>query len=396
MSNIIDDFKSTFTLLIRLGETEFEPIYWYVESQGKKLVRHGKINGVAELKNIILYAKDIVKILVPANQIIFRSLSIKKYEVKNNIKSIAFSIEQSISSDVDNFHIVILDQDKNFCHVAAIEHELMNRWLFWLNINGISACCIMPDAFALPFFNSEWSVIKIESNWLVRNNEMSGFLVNSSVLENILMLAEPTIKVNTFSPTDIKWGNWQSLDYSDPVLIMAKTVSGNHVNLLSGKYKYAERIIVNNSIFLRVASWFFLLFLVMSLNGWYQGYKIVRDTGALSKVAQDFYADFLPPAYHGGDVNTSFNKYISDLDLKKNNVSFIKLLNAVSYYTADENVDVRSFNFNYSDGEISFDIEGDDDLINEMLNDKTNLFNARVEVIRSGEDKYNIKLSSQP
>ncbi|EIS34638.1 GspL/Epsl periplasmic domain-containing protein, partial [Yersinia pestis] len=72
------------------------------------------------------------------------------------------------------------------------------------------------------------------------------------------------------------------------------------------------------------------------------------------------------------------------------------LLNAVSYYTADENVDVRSFNFNYSDGEISFDIEGDDDLINEMLNDKTNLFNARVEVIRSGEDKYNIKLSSQP
>ncbi|EIS48532.1 gspL cytoplasmic actin-ATPase-like region family protein, partial [Yersinia pestis PY-58] len=75
----------------------------------------------------------------------------------------------------------------------------------------------MPDAFALPFFNSEWSVIKIESNWLVRNNEMSGFLVNSSVLENILMLAEPTIKVNTFSPTDIKWGNWQSLDYSDPV-----------------------------------------------------------------------------------------------------------------------------------------------------------------------------------
>ncbi|WP_032486640.1 GspL/Epsl periplasmic domain-containing protein, partial [Yersinia pestis] len=70
---------------------------------------------------------------------------------------------------------------------------------------------------------------------------------------------------------------------------------------------YAERIIVNNSVFLRVASWFFLLFLVMSLNGWYQGYKIVRDTGALSKVAQDFYADFLPPAYHGGDVNTSFN-----------------------------------------------------------------------------------------
>ncbi len=50
MSNIIDDVKLTFTLLIRLGETEFEPIYWYVESQGKKLVRHGKINGVAELK----------------------------------------------------------------------------------------------------------------------------------------------------------------------------------------------------------------------------------------------------------------------------------------------------------------------------------------------------------
>ncbi|WP_025475382.1 type II secretion system protein GspL, partial [Yersinia pestis] len=152
---------------------------WYVESQGKKLVRHGKINGVAELKNITLYANNVVKILVPANKIIFRSLSIKKNEVMNNIKSIAFSIEQSISSDIDNFHIVILDQDKDFCHVAAIEHELMNRWLFWLNINGISACCIMPDAFALPFFNSEWSVIKIESNWLVRNNEMSCFLVNS-------------------------------------------------------------------------------------------------------------------------------------------------------------------------------------------------------------------------
>ncbi|SUQ16770.1 general secretion pathway protein L [Yersinia pseudotuberculosis] len=59
--------------------------------------------------------------------------------------------------------------------------------------------------FCSALFNSEWSVIKIESNWLVRNNEMSGFLVNSSVLENILMLAEPTIKVNTFSPTDIKW-----------------------------------------------------------------------------------------------------------------------------------------------------------------------------------------------
>ncbi|CNC32326.1 type II secretion system protein GspL [Yersinia pseudotuberculosis] len=396
MSNIIDDVKLTFTLLIRLGETEFEPIYWYVESQGKKLVRHGKINGVAELKNITLYANNVVKILVPANKIIFRSLSIKKNEVMNNIKSIAFSIEQSISSDIDNFHIVILDQDKDFCHVAAIEHELMNRWLFWLKINGISACCIMPDAFALPFFNSEWSVIKIDNNWLVRNNEMSGFLVNSSVLENILMIAEPTITVNTFSPEDIQWGNWQSLDYSDPVLVMVRSVSSNHVNLLSGKYKCAEKIIVNNGVFLRVASWFFLLFLVMSLNGWYQGYKIVKDTGTLSKVAQDFYAEFLPLAYHGGDINTSFNKYVSDLDLKKNSVSFIKLLNAVSYYTGDENVDVRGFNFNYSDSEISVDIEGDDDLINEMLNDKTNLFNARVEVVRSGEDKYNIKLSTQP
>ncbi|CNE84833.1 type II secretion system protein GspL [Yersinia similis] len=396
MSNIIDGVKSTFTLLIRLGETEYEPIYWYVESQDKKLIRYGKINGLADLGDLALYANDVVKILVPASQIVFRRLNVNLNKVANNIKSIAFSIEQSISSDVDNFHIVILDQDKTFCHVAAIEHALMNRWLSWLKINGISACCIIPDAFALPFFNNEWSVIKIDSNWLVRNNEMSGFLVSSSVLENILMIVEPTVTVNAFSPADIKWGNWQSLDYSDPMLVMAKSLRSTHVNLLSGKYKYAEKIIVENGVFLRFASWFFLLFLVMNLNGWYQGYKIVRDTETLGKAAQNFYAEFLPPAYHEGDINTNFNQYILDLDLKKDSISFIKLLNAVNYYTSDESVDMHSFNFNYIKGEISIDIEGDDDLINEMINNKTNLFNARLKVTHSGEDKFNIKLSIQP
>lgn len=57
---------------------------------------------------------------------------------------------------------------------------------------------------------------------------------------------------------------------------------------------------------------------------------------------------------------------------------------------------MHSFNFNYIKGEISIDIEGDDDLINEMINNKTNLFNARLKVTRSGEDKFNIKLSIQP
>lgn len=392
MSNIIDDVKSKFVLVIRLGSSEDEPIYWYAESYDKKIVKYGKINRPADLGEIAFYANGICTVLLPANEIIFRNIKINSIKMMRSLKSVSFSIEQSIFGDIDDFHIVILKRDKVSCHIAAIEHELMGRWLHWLKNAGIPVCKMIPDVLTLPFFNGEWSAIKIDDNWLVRNNEMSGFLVNSGFLEKIVMIESPTITINTFSPPDIKNINWISTNYSEPLLVMTKNLADNNINLLTGKYRFSEKITIDNSVFFKIASWFLFLFLVMFLESWYHGNQIVNNIDTLREVSQKFYDDFLPKKYGKNDVNTNFNNYISDIENENNRLDFIHLLNEITNHIDEMYLDVSSLHFSHEENKISIVIEGDDEMVQAFLRKKGKTFNDHVVVIRDGENKYNFTL----
>ncbi|HDL8012830.1 TPA: general secretion pathway protein GspL, partial [Yersinia enterocolitica] len=149
MNNVRNAGLSSKTLIIRLGSHATDPIYWYTEVVDGGHRKSGQLCDHTKLDNIPFLLNYNVKILVSSSYVIFRKIDVIERKILQSEQSLAFSIEKTIVSNIENFHTVILQSDSNFCYVVAVEHELMSRWLGWLANVGISPTVMIPDVLAL-------------------------------------------------------------------------------------------------------------------------------------------------------------------------------------------------------------------------------------------------------
>nr|WP_246585523.1 type II secretion system protein GspL [Yersinia kristensenii] len=220
--------------MIRLGNHTSDPIYWYAKiEEGEE---YGRIDHYTELKSISLWFNCDVKVLIPASFVIFRRIRIKNKEILNNKKSLAFSIERSIVSNIEDFHVVILKADSTFCYIAAIEHELMNIWLGWLKDAGISATAMIPDVLTLPFSDGKWFSIKLDNEWIIRNGDMSGFSIKENIFEVLYRSKSLSLPENLLSHHNVQTTDSHSIHYREVLRIMVDNLENNNVNLLRGRY----------------------------------------------------------------------------------------------------------------------------------------------------------------
>ncbi|OWF77514.1 hypothetical protein B4900_16380 [Yersinia rohdei] len=145
-------------------------IYWHLTSNDGKNEQFGKLNNPSELIDIPMLFNSDVKILVCTSQIIYRRIKLQGNKKINNLKSIRFSFEKTIVSNIDYFHTIILKTDSDCCYVAAVEHKFMQLWLEWLKDAGISTTVMIPDVLTLPFSNGQWTSVKLNNEYLIRNN----------------------------------------------------------------------------------------------------------------------------------------------------------------------------------------------------------------------------------
>ncbi|EEQ16193.1 General secretion pathway protein L [Yersinia frederiksenii ATCC 33641] len=195
-----------------------------------------------ELKDICNLSHCDVTILVSTSFIIYRKVELHKKKIIRNLKYLKFSFEKTIIGNIDNFHTVILKYDKNFCYVAAVEHELMSCWLKWLDNAGISISLMIPDVLTLPFSEDKCSLLKLDSQWLIRNGEYSGFSIKESIFDKIHLVKDKNLSTNRVNYISEQQKKAHLINFCDALSIMAENINKDGVNFLSGKYsRYRER-----------------------------------------------------------------------------------------------------------------------------------------------------------
>ncbi|HHA0034104.1 TPA: type II secretion system protein GspL [Yersinia enterocolitica] len=325
MNNVINSGLSSKALIIRLGSHATDPVYWYTEVVDGRQRKSGHLCDHTELDNIPFLLSYNVKILVSASYIIFRKIDKIGRGVLKNEQSLAFSIEKTIVSNIDNFHIVILMSDSNFCYVAAVEHKLMSRWLGWLANVGVSPTVMIPDVLALPFNDGRCFPVKLDDEWLIRNSEVSGFSVNDAIFKKLCLSTLSFCPENRFSNFYRQTSGLNSTDYCEVLRIMANNIENNHINLLTGRYYRHRKKIISHASFFRSVYLFFLLSIVLCLNSWCYKNDILRDIHMLDITLQGFHIKYpLVQQYAAEyDINTNEDLYYSDGNIIKPDLIFL-------------------------------------------------------------------------
>lgn len=357
MNNIKTVAPSSQTLVIRLGNYATDPIYWYAEVVGDENIKIGRICNYTELLDIPFILNHNVKILVSTSSVIFRKIEIIDKRILKNEQSLAFSIEKTIVSNIENFHIVILKSDSDFCHVVAVEHELMSRWLGWLANIGVSPTLLIPDVLALPFHDEICFPMRLDDEWLIRSGEVSGFSVNDAIFKSLCSCSSTSLSYpNRLSHFYSQTSHIHLTGYCDVLRIMANNIENSHANLLTGRYYRHRKKMISNASLVRSIYWFFLLSIMMCFNSWSYKNDILRDIHMLNVALQDFhthyplvqeYIDEKKIIISGGFYSSHDNIVKPDL---------ISLLYGIVEKFSNLDIDINSIHFANVENEIHFNI----------------------------------------
>lgn len=390
MNNILDSISSKDKLIIRLSCQANEPIYWYLKLKEDDSFQFGKLNDCIELKNISTLSHCDVTVLIPTSFIIYRKIELKRRRVTRNLKQLKFSFEKTIAGDVDNFHIVILKYDENFCYVAAVEHELMNCWMRWLNDAGISVRLIIPDVLTLPFNEGKCSLLKFDNQCLIRNSDVSGFSLRDDILQKLHLAKLIDLSKNTFCCASDQIEKLQPMQFCEALSIMAENIDNNGANFLTGKYYRYRKRTSNRFSPLRIMSFGLLFSIGVFFNSLHCNYMIERDIDMLNKIAQNFYAHY--PSVKQYDLNSQDVTQYNDSNLSGNvfGNDFIFMLHASSIFIGSTDNTINSINFNNNEKKIIFNLDYMNDELLEYDMDKIEIEGIRVSKVPYNNETYNV------
>ncbi|MEQ9722565.1 type II secretion system protein GspL [Yersinia alsatica] len=390
MSNILDSVSPKDKLIIRLSCQVNEPIYWYLKLKEDDSFQFGKLYDHIELKNIYTLSHYDVTVLIPTSFIIYRKIELKGRRVIRNLKQLKFSFEKTIAGDVDNFHIVILKHDKNFCYIAAVEHEMMNRWMTWLNDAGISVSLIIPDVLTLPFREGKWSLLKLENQSLIRDSDVSGFSIRDDILQKLQLTKLIDLPKNTFCCTSDQIEKLQPMQFCEALSIMTKNIDNNGTNFLTGKYYRYRKRTSNRFSLLRIMSLALLFSIGIFFNSLHYNYMIERDIDMLNEVVQNFYVRY--PSVKQYHLDSQYVTHYNNSNLSDNifGNDFISMLYASSIFIESIDNTINSINFNSDEKTIVFNLDYMNDELLEHDVDKIELDGVSVSKVPYDNETYNI------
>ncbi|QHB33750.1 general secretion pathway protein GspL [Yersinia canariae] len=347
------------TLIIRLGSDISDPVYWYSITGERKNKQCGRINNYSELKSLSSFFNYNVTVLVSSSFVIFRRIKLISKKILNKESSIAFSIEPTIVSNIDDFHIVVLKSDDFFCYITAIEHKLMNLWLGWLKDVGIYTNVMIPDVLTLPFDGDKYFSIKLNNEWLIRDSGESGFVLRDDIFDSLCLSSYFSGDENIFISINSREENAHSADYCDVLRIMADNIDNNSANLLSGRYHRHDKQMIKTFSFFRTVNLFFLLSIVIFFNSWVDKNNILRDIHMLNESLQDIHVQY--PLLQQSMDNESINDKVDYRGYSVIKPDFIRLLHATHLLVGDLNIVINSISFDNEQSEISFNINKSDE-----------------------------------
>lgn len=229
-------------LLVRLGSRHQDCVYWLVWSVTQQaVISSGQLNSAAQLSELTERAGHRpVIVLVPGCDVIFRELTLPGRLNHQTLRALRFMLEEQIASDVEQLHLVVLEQQGQQVHIAAVEQSQMAQWLSWLANAGLTAQQLLPDVLALPQpTDNEWPLLQLGEQWLIRQSTHDGSVVDGSWLSTWLETQphRPNLHSYTPAPSTAEPGKWQISLCELPLQLLAEHLPSRQCNLLQGTYR---------------------------------------------------------------------------------------------------------------------------------------------------------------
>ena len=218
-------------------------------------------------------ATMIANVWVPSSLVLLTQVFVPGKRKADWMAALPYSLEESLSEPVEDFHFVAYDRDSaGVTSVAIVAHQNMKAWTALLDEVGLSHVNLLPDCFRVPWLESDASgvtkkqyQIQNSEQWLVRSSAFSGYAVNEAWL-GALQNQQVETEVVQLQPNELLSSQLNS----------NQTLSG--LNLKTKPYLQASMVWQHWSLW-RWPALLLVLLLVSSLaSSWMATQKLAEQT----------------------------------------------------------------------------------------------------------------------
>ncbi|TDS93298.1 type II secretion system protein L (GspL) [Rahnella sp. BIGb0236] len=314
-------------LFIRAGSTPERSLNWFTELAENDEDIH-LLPDAEHLSELAAQpSAQNVSLLIPASEVIFRQVTVPQRAGKNTRQMIAWQTEESIATDVDTLHWVELYRQEQTLYAAGIEVDFLRNWIHRFRDAGLTVRHVYIDALLLPLPEEGWSAARLDHQWLLRQSEYSGCLVEQVLLDTLLAIAMPEV-VHYYGHDQEIPPDWVHAEApSDPLIVM-KNNCPSAVNLLQGEFAVREEDPAWGRHLQRIAAGMVIFTLVLILGSklftWWQ---VSQQESALKNQMLTLHQSAFPQ-----DKHTRNLKFYFEQNMKKTPTAFLPALAKLTAY----------------------------------------------------------------
>lgn len=364
----------------------------------------GKIidSGTSSADELTGVCSDSAKTLVffPQQDILITSPQLPPKASKQQLNSIAYTVEELLAEDIDDcFFAISAQQADHSVPVAVINREVMDNWMQLLSRKHINARLILPSIYLCPWSDADdllATICPVEGGYLVRTGQHEGLFCQQAILSQVVALLEKNKSavqsrivmygegiLNDFEAADLL------LEQKESIKLLARSFDTKScINLKQKNYQSSHQWL---GLLKRwrwpMAAMLILVLVVIAsnlLDGW-QKEQIYNDIISQQKTLLN---QHLPDLVAGDQPKTQLIKVLADSQGSDGQTGFLDLLHEYSRLKAGFNAVITN-KIVYQQSSLIVNLETKD--LNSLESFRAGLekssFQAQIENVNINPDK---------
>ena len=358
------------TTIIRLIDNH---LAWYPPGADSAAQRIDSPEVLEQLRLFASQSRGKLCFAVPGTDVSLFDVKFSAAEKKHIAKSLPFTLEEQLASDIDQLHFSTAFTDSNSLCAAVCSEDKMSIWQELL-ADLPSPGKWVPEPQLLPWNAGEWTIVLEDNHAIVRTGGCQGFSTERSLLASmlravlqdadqapsaIIVYGQDQVADGELLPQDLlEKMQWRRGDFQTALLL--SEVENTSVNLLQGRF--APRLSLEKwwQQWRLVATVFAAAFCLQLIAGYASYVQLEQENLALRGEIQNSYRRAFPKGALV-DPEKQVKRQLDALRGTSQSSGFVSLMNRVGEIVASKpGTAIASINYNDKGGEMRMNITATD------------------------------------
>lgn len=327
-------------LFIWLGQSIEQPCFWMLWSEQLQQAKDsGTLSSAEELHFIQEMAINRpVNVFVSSAALMLTEVTLPSQSQRRALKALPFMLEDKLLQDIDDLHFVPGGQNGKQLFLAVVAHKQMQLWLTWLSDAGIKPRVMVPDCLSIPMADCQWAWLQFGSECLLRTGQGSGhdipmdwFLVTFSKLLEQDSEAITLASYSAFPFPDLASKFViEHQQNTTPMEVLAKGISQNPINLLTGFYKTKREISKHLLIWRNAAIAAGVVVLLGLINKGLNIYSMDAQSDLLKKQSEAIYRQVAPNSNRIVNLRSQLKSELNKLKTRNSSDQLFMMLDGLA------------------------------------------------------------------